>query len=262
VLRFSVNISLLFKEVPLLERISAARLAGFEAVEIQFPYAETIDNLLRAQQENQLPIVLINVPAGDLMSGGRGLACVLGKEAEFRQALAECKKYASQLQIPVVNVLAGRAAITDEEIAWRVLENNLRIAATELGDEGITVVVEAINNIDMANFLLSTDEQMLELIDRLSFPNLAMQYDIYHMTMMGSNPVSFLKAHMARVGHIQFADVPGRGQPGTGGIDFQSIFQLISESQYSGWVGAEYNPVDSKESHLSWFKHYSTMVGN
>ena len=252
-LRFSANLSMLFTEVPLLERFAKAHGAGFAAVEIQFPYEASIDDLLAAKQQAMVEVVLINLPAADLMSGGEGLACVPTLEGEFRVAVTQGIDYAKALGVPCVNVLAGRCLHGSPEDYLQTFETNLRFAADTCGAHGIRVVTEAINNRDMPGFLINTDQHMLNVLARLNHPNIAMQVDVYHMAMMGCDVFGLVSEHAERIGHIQFADCPGRGEPGTGELPFDEIFGAIDSSGYQGWVGAEYRPSTPTSDHLNWF---------
>ena len=240
-LRFAANLSLLFTDRPLPERFAAARAAGFAAVEIQFPYDTLLAELTAARQESGLDVALINVPAGDLMQGGNGLAGVPGREAEFAAALYTTLPYARSLGVTAVNVLPGRLAEgVTREAALATLEHNLRLAAQVLAEAGIRATLEAINTLDMPGFLLSSSAEMLAMLERVAHSNLAMQVDLYHLAHMGEDVEALLTRHIERIGHIQFADVPGRGAPGSGTLDFARLFALIERLPYRGWCAAEY----------------------
>lgn len=253
-LRFAANLSLLFTELPLLERFAAARAAGFTAVEIQFPYELDVATLQTQLRTHDLQLVLINVPAGDLMSGGDGLAGVPGRETEFQAALQDALRYAEALQVPTVNMLPGRRPEgADPARCWDTLVGNLRLAAEALQGIGVTAVVEAINSVDMPRFCVSDLTQLLALQDAVAHPNLKLQFDIYHMARMGEDVAGALRDHIARIGHIQFADLPGRGAPGSGTLDFAALFALIEQLPYTGWCGAEYRPSGPSQNSLDWF---------
>lgn len=254
-LKFSANLSLLFTEHPLPARFAAARAAGFQAVELQFPYELGTGELQRLLSENGLALVLINVPAGDLMQGGDGLACVPGREREFRIAVAQAVDYATVLGVPTVNVLAGRrpAGVSVEDCE-AVLTDNLTHAAEALHRAGITPVTEAINVFDMPRFLLHSVEDMHRFCRHV--PHLKMQFDCYHMSRMGEDVVEALRNYLPLIGHIQFADTPGRHEPGTGRLDFAAVFRTIRESGYTGWCGAEYHPSRPTGETLGWLRRW------
>ena len=254
-LRFSANLSLLFTEVPLLERFQRAKQAGFSAVEIQFPYALAPEELKQLLNDLQLDLVLFNIDADDLLQGGEGLASVPEKTAQFRQALEQTVRYAELLKPYAINVLPGRCFRPEYRSKYLdTFTTNLALAVEALHPLGIKTVFEAINTFDMPNFMIHNQDQMLAILDELKDPGLFMQYDLYHMARMGQDFNSFITRHTDQIGHIQFADSPGRGQPGTGELDFKSIFQTIADSAYSGWVGAEYHPQGTTEASLSWLK--------
>lgn len=253
--RFSANLSLLFTELPLLERFQAARDHGFEAVEIQFPYETEASALNAAIRNAGVELILINVPAGDLMSGGEGLAAPPQKREEFIRAVDQTMEYAHLLRPQCVNVLPGRSLNTQNQAAYREnLAGNLGYTAEQFADEKIRVVFEAVNTYDMPHFLVSHPDQVLRLLADIDHPNLYMQYDIYHMQRMGVDHAGFIGANASRIGHFQFADAPGRHEPGTGEIDFGEIFSTIEQSAYSGFLGAEYHPSTSTAESLGWMQ--------
>ncbi|TAN49907.1 MAG: hydroxypyruvate isomerase [Methylococcaceae bacterium] len=253
-LKFSANLSLLFTELPLLERFAAARCAGFAAVEIQFPYELPAADIAAALEQAQLELVLFNVPAGDLLQGGEGLAAVPERRGDFRRAVAQALEYAELLRPKVINVLPGRCpdAARMEEYQ-QTFKDNLRHAADVFAALSITTLFEAINIFDMPCFLIHSGAAMLNVLAEIDHPHLALQYDVYHMARMGENPAAFIGEHAGKIGHIQFADVPGRGQPGTGSLDFAALFAAIAASGYRGWLGAEYRPQGDTEQSLAWF---------
>lgn len=254
-LKFSANLSMLFTERPLPERFAAARAAGFDAVEIQFPYELGTADLQRLLAENGLRLVLINVPAGDLMQGGNGLACVPGQEKAFRLAVEQAVDYAGALGVPTVNVLAGRRVPGfTEEACEAVLRRNLEHAVDRLRDIGVATVIEAVNVFDMPRFLVHSMGDMQRLVNAV--PHLKMQFDCYHMSRMGEDVAGALRANLGQIGHVQFADSPGRHEPGTGRIDFNAVFSLLRDSAYAGWCGAEYRPSRATEETLTWRQHW------
>ncbi|WP_427551437.1 hydroxypyruvate isomerase family protein [Methylomonas sp. MS20] len=252
-LRFSANLSLLFDEYPLLERFQAARRAGFDAVEIQFPYDLPAEAIADQLQYHDLRLVLFNVDAATLLQGGEGLAAVPERVAEFRRAVAQACRYAQVLRPAFVNVLPGRCLTAEYRPAYsQTLLENLHFAADQFAELGIETVFEAINTFDMPGFLVDSGRQMLDILDQIGHPHLKMQCDIYHMTRMGEDCAAFIAEHAERIGHIQFADVPGRGEPGSGAVDFSAMFGAIAGSAYRGWLGAEYRPSGATVDSLAW----------
>ncbi len=253
--RFTANLSLLFTEVPLLERFALAKQHGFSAVEIQFPYVLPAEHIQAALLENDLRLVLFNVDADTLLQGGEGLAAVPEKQAQFKAAVAQAAEYAAILKPEAINVLPGRCLdLTRLSEYQATLLENLRYASQVFAEQGITTVFEAVNSIDMPGFIVDNSEKMLAVLAAVNHPNLRLQYDIYHLTRIGEDCAAFFQQHLAKIAHIQFADCPGRNQPGTGAIDFVSLFDLLDANHYPGWVGAEYRPSTTTIESLAWMK--------
>ncbi|MEL0027521.1 MAG: TIM barrel protein [Perlucidibaca sp.] len=257
-LRFTANLSLLFRELPLIERFAAARAAGFRAVEIQFPYELSIGEIRQELEQHELALVLINVPAGDLMQGGDGLACVPGREAQFERAVMQALPYVQQLGVRYVNVLAGRQPDGEELLqCLHTLTANTRFAAQVFQSLDVITTLEAINTFDMPRFLVSNIAQMQEILEAVDHPALKMQFDCYHMARMGEDVIAGLSENIGDIGHIQFADTPARGAPGTGDTDFDALFATISRLDYNGWCGAEYLPGPAgTAAGLDWLRRY------
>lgn len=254
-MRLVANLSLMFTEVPLLERFQAAKDAGFDVVEIQFPYVESIEDLVVAKNAAEVEVCLINVPADDLMVGGEGLAAVPEKQAQFEHALTLCCQYAKALEVKLVNVLPGRCVNHSRAVQYRnTLIQNLRKAAKLFAQHDILVTFEAVNIRDMPNFIIHSSQQMLDVISEVAHDNLKMQFDVYHMQIMDGQVDECIKQHGHLIGHIQFADVPGRGEPFTGQLNFAKIFADIRDSDYRGYLAAEYKPTVATKDSLSWMQ--------
>lgn len=251
----SVNISFLFAEVPLLERFHMAREAGFTGVEIGFPYEWPLGDITAVKQNSDLKIVVINAPAGDLMEGGEGLAPVPEKRSAFKKAVEECMVYAETLEVERVNILPGRCLDPGRREQYLdTLQSNLHYVAEQLATVGVKAIFEAINTQLFPNALIHSTRQMLEIMDAVDHTNLSMEYDIYHMAVMGEDLFADLEKYTGRMGHIQFADYPGRGQPGTGELDFYKLMSTIGETGYRDWVGVEYHPQGSTVESLDWMQ--------
>jgi len=255
--RFSANISMLFKEVEFPERFDAAARAGFKAVEIQFPYSWDKDRLARIAQLAGVEVVLINIPAGDSGKGDRGIACLPSRAAEFRQGVGRAIEYAKALGCKRMHCLAGIAPPDADPAKLRATYvSNLRHAAGELKRHGMTLLIEPINTQTSPGFYLNKSAQALALMDEAGAANIELQYDLFHMHIMGEDLAGAIEANLARIGHMQIADVPGRHEPGTGEIDFPPLFDLIDRLGYRGWIGAEYVPTARTEDGLAWAKKY------
>ncbi|CQJ65024.1 hydroxypyruvate isomerase [Yersinia intermedia] len=255
--KFSANLSMLFNEVDFIQRFRAARQQGFSAVEYMFPYGYAIDTLRNELAENQLVQVLHNLPAGNWEAGERGIACLPGREAEFRDGVGLAIEYARALGCQQINCLIGNPdSQVDADITDSLVVTNLRYAAKEMAKENIRLLVEPINKYDMPAFYLKNTHQALELMTRVGSPNLYLQYDIYHMQRMEGELIQTMQRLQDKIAHIQVADNPGRNEPGTGEINYDVIFNALDNMGYSGWIGCEYNPATTTVAGLSWVKKY------
>lgn len=242
-MRIAANLSMLFTELPLADRVLAARTAGFDGVEIQFPYELPAIRLKELLERAGLPLVLINLPAGDLLQGGAGLAAVPARQDEFDVALRDALTYAAMVRPLCVNVLPGRLAEgVSREQALTTLADNLRKSAEAFAPLGIGVLCEAINPLDMPGFLINTPEHLLELLERVDHPNCRAQLDLYHMARQGLDIAAGIRLLGQRIGHVQFADCPGRGAPGSGQVAFAPLLEALQAVGYDGWLAAEYRP--------------------
>jgi len=255
--KFSANLSMLFKEVDFLGRFELAARAGFKAVEFMFPYEWDKDELKQRLTEHNLELVLHNLPPGNWSAGERGLACLPGREKEFRDGVGRAIEYATALGCPRLNCLAGIPPATlSEEERRRTLVSNVRYAAEETRKAGLVLMVEAINSFDMPGFCLNTTRDAIELIAQVGHPNLFIQYDVYHMQMMEGKLIKTMRENLASIAHIQIADVPGRHEPGTGEINFDNLFRALDDMGYKGWIGCEYMPAGQTEAGLGWIRKY------
>ncbi len=253
--RFAANLSMLFTEVDFLDRFAAAARAGFRAVEYLFPYPYPAEALVERLGRHRLEQVLHNLPAGDWVAGERGIACLPGRIGEFRDGVGQAVEYARALGCPRVNCLAGIApAGVAPDVLRETLVSNLRFAARELERVGVELLVEAINTRDIPGFFLCRTSQGLSILDEVGSPNVKLQYDAYHMQVMEGDLARTVEAHLARIGHIQIADNPGRHEPGTGEIHYPFLFGHLDRIGYRGWVGCEYKPATTTEAGLGWFE--------
>lgn len=255
--RFAANLSLLFTEYPLLQRVQAAARAGFAAVEVQFPYEHEPDLWRAALDEAGVPLVLHNLPAGDWAAGERGIACHPDRIDEFRAGVQHALRWAVPLQVPRLNVIAGVAPAHVPQVeARQVLVDNLRYAARQLQPHGIQLLLEPINTFDIPGFFVHRTAQALDIVDDVGEPNVALQHDLYHAQRMEGELIGTLRRHMARIGHVQIADNPGRHEPGSGEIRWEAVLDELDRLGYTGWVGCEYRPAAGTEAGLGWMRRW------
>ncbi|BDP44403.1 hydroxypyruvate isomerase (plasmid) [Deinococcus aetherius] len=254
--RFAANLTLLFQELPFLERFGAARQAGFTAVEYMFPYPYSPEELRDQLRQHGLTQVLFNLPAGDWAAGERGIAVLQGRQEEFRDGVARALTYVEALrgaQPPLVNCLVGKlpeGANADE--ARRVLVENLRYAASELARAHVTLLIEPINPHDIPGFFLRTPDQAAGLIAEVGADNLRIQYDLYHQQRTEGQLLDTFRRLQGQIAHVQLADVPGRHQPGTGEINYPFVLAALDREGYGGYVGLEYIPEGDTVGSLAW----------
>lgn len=254
--RFLANLSMLFTELPFLERFAAARQAGFQVVEVQFPYAYALADIRHALDDAGLSLYLINLPAGDWSGGDRGIAADPARVAEFREGVAQALAYADALGVRRLNCLAGRRVAAGFAAQWQTLLNNVRHAATQLRTLDATLLVEPVNRRDIPDFFLGTSAEALRLLAEAAEPNLALQYDVYHMQRSEGELVETLRANLSRIGHIQIADAPSRHQPGTGEINFRYLLNELDRMGYGGYVSLEYVPSPDTRRSLAWITEH------
>jgi hydroxypyruvate isomerase len=251
--RFAANLTMLFTELPFLDRFAAAKAAGFSAIEYLFPYdfekAELCDRL----QRHGLTQVLHNLPAGNWAAGERGIAVLPDRVDEFRDGVGRAIDYAKALDCRQLNCLVGIApAGADVAELNEVLVANLRFAADALAREKIRLLIEPINTLDIPRFFLNGTAQAAEIIDAVRSSNIFIQYDIYHMQVMEGDLARNLQKHLPRIAHVQLADNPGRNEPGTGEINYPFLFRHLDALGYRGWVGCEYKPRTTTIEGLGW----------
>ena len=255
--RFAANVSTMFTDRPFAERIQAAAVAGFKAVECQFPYEVGAGELKQRLAEAGVELILLNTPPGDFAAGERGLAGLPGREAEFGAALERALEYAQALNCPQVHVMAGvRPDGASKEACLEVYKANLRRAAEACGRVGRLVLIEPINTRDIPGYLLNTPAEGAAIIAELGLGNLKLQFDFYHAQIMTGDLARSFERHLPLIGHMQIAGVPERHEPDTGEVNYPYLFDLIDRLGYRGWVGCEYFPRGGAEEGLGWAYRY------
>lgn len=254
-LQLAVNVSTMFTELPMLERFAAVRAAGFDAVEVQLPYELDRTELKGELRKNGLKMVLFNIPPGNSAAGDRGLAADPARQEEFKAAVHKAAEWAADLGVERLQCLSGkRVSDYPYEEQRKTLVASVRYAAGVLAPLGIKLVIEHLNRYDAPGYLLTTPLQVLELLTEAGAANAYLQYDFYHAQREQGQLIDTLHQNLARIGHIQIADVPGRHQPGTGEINYRYVLREIDRSGYQGYVGLEYIPDPDTASSLGWLK--------
>jgi len=253
--QFAANLTMLYNEVPFLERFERAAISGFKAVEFLFPYPYSKEEIKSALDNNVLKLVLHNLPAGDWDAGERGIACHPDRIEEFRTGVAKAIEYATYLNVAQVNCLAGKApAGVDAKLVHDTFVSNLKYAAEQLKQVNIKLLIEPINTFDIPGFYLSKTQQAIDIMDEVGSDNLYLQYDIYHAQRMEGELSNTIEKNLSKIAHIQLADNPGRNEPGTGEIHYPYLFKMLDRIGYQGWIGCEYKPATTTEAGLSWMQ--------
>ena len=255
--KLAANLSTLFTEVHFLERFAAARKAGFRAVEYQYPYEFKPDEVAAAAREAGVEVVLHNVPRGDASRGEHGTACLPGREEAFRENLERAVEYARAAACPRLHCLAG---VIPERADRRELHatyvSNLRYAAERLARQKVRLLIEPVSERTAKNYFLRGSAQAIAVLDEVGSGNAFLQYDFFHMQMLEGNLADKAQRLLARIGHMQVADAPGRHEPGSGEINFDFVFRHVDAIGYTGWIGCEYNPAGGTVEGLKWAKPY------
>ncbi len=256
-LKFDANLTMLFNEVPFLERFKLAAAAGFKGVEYFTPYDWRKDILAEQLGKYGLEQVLFNLPVGDFAAGERGIACLPDRVSEFQDGVGKAIDYAQALKCARINCLVGLTPPdAPPQRVHQTVVDNLRFAADHLAKANIRLLIEPLNSLDFKGFYLVRSADALRLISEVNHPNLSLQYDTYHRQIMEGNLTETVRQNLPRIAHIQIADLPGRHEPGTGEINFPNLFRFIDEMGYNGWIGCEYKPLAKTEDGLGWLKPY------
>jgi hydroxypyruvate isomerase len=257
-LRFDVNCSILFTELPLVRRAAAARAAGFGGVEFWWPWEAMVpagaeaDAFVRAITDAGVELVSLNLHAGDMAAGDRGIVSHPERVEEFRQNVGAAVEIARRTGCTRLNAPYGlRAPGADPAAQDTVAIENLRFAAEAADRVGTSVLVEAINSVDIPGFPVDTSDRAIAVIEKAGAPNVGFLADLYHLAKMGEDVADALGRHRESILHVQIADPPGRGAPGTGTLEFDPLFRQLAEQDYAGWVGLEYLPSDPADSATS-----------
>jgi hydroxypyruvate isomerase len=258
--RFAANLSMMFGEIPFLERFAEARKAGFSGVEFLFPYAFNKAEIVARRKDAGLAQILFNTPPGDWDAGDRGFAALPGKRDAFRRTLEQALDYAVALENPRIHVMSGIPSTDDDPRACTdCIVENLAWASALAGRENVTLLIEPLNAVDMPGYFLKSADQAAEILTQVGAPNAKLQYDLYHQQMSRGAVAEHLRKHFGIIGHIQVAGVPGRHEPDAlQELNVSHLFGLIDELGYDGWIGCEYRPRNGTQAGLSWLEPYGT----
>jgi hydroxypyruvate isomerase len=255
--RLAANLSMMFNEVPFLDRFAAAAGAGFKAVEFLFPYEHPPAELRRRLDDNGLTQALFNAPPGDWAGGERGLASLPGRQGEFRDGVKKALEYAEALDSKLVHVMAGiPPAGTPPATAAALYAANLAWAGEQALAAGRRVAIEPINHRDMPGYHLNTMAQGAAIVEALGRDRLGLQFDIYHCQTTEGDITKRMASLLPVIVHMQIADVPARNEPGTGEIGWAFVLRQIDALGYQGWVGCEYRPAGDTVAGLAWRARY------
>ena len=255
--RFAANLSMMFNEVPFLDRFARARAAGFEAVEFLFPYEFPAAEIAQRLKDNGLSQVLFNAPPGNWEANERGIAALPGRQAEFREGIRKALEYCDALACPRLHVMAGLIpAGVPHDTLTATYAVNLAWAAEECAKVGVKPIIEPINHRDIPGFFLNTTDEAAAIIAAIGPERLGLQFDLYHCQITEGDVVKTVEKHLPLIAHMQVADTPGRHEPGTGEVNWPFVFERIDALGFRGWIGCEYRPKGVTEDGLGWFAAY------
>lgn len=253
--KFAANLTMMFNELPFLQRFGAAAQAGFKAVEFLFPYDHPAEEIAQQLETHRLENVLFNLPPGDWAGGERGIASLPGREAEFRDGMAKALAYAKVLGTRRLHMMAGLLPESADHALHRATYiANLRRACAEAATHGIAMMIEPINTRDMPGYFMNTQADAHAIREEIGADNLKVQMDFYHVQIVEGDIAMKVRRYLPHIGHIQVAGVPERNEPDTGEVNYRYLFRLLDELGYDGWVGCEYRPAKGTLEGLGWMK--------
>jgi hydroxypyruvate isomerase len=262
--RFAANLSMMYVELPFLDRFAAAARDGFTAVEYLFPYEYPAAELAGRLRDNGLQQVLFNAPPGDWAGGERGMACLPGRSDELRGAVQRALEYAAALGCPRVHLMAGLAPEgADRGVLRRTYAKNLAWAAEQAARQDVQILIEPINTRDIPGFFLNRQDEAHAIVTEIGAPNLKVQMDLYHCQIVEGDVSMKLRQYLpgGRVGHLQIAGVPQRHEPDIGEMNYPYLFDVIDETGFDGWIGCEYRPRAGTSEGLGWLRAYEAARG-
>lgn len=251
--KLAANLSMMFQEVPFLDRFAAAADAGFKGVEYLFPYEFPADAIAARLERHRLTQALFNLPPGDWAQGERGLAALPGREREFMAALEQALDYARATGCRTLHVMAGNwPRGRDRSDGTRLYIDNLRRASERAAAAGVTLVIEPINTRDMPDYFLNTSGQAMAVLAEVGRDNVKLQLDLYHCQIMEGDLAIHIRRLAGHYAHVQIAGVPERHEPDRGEVNYAYLLALFDEVGYDGWIGCEYRPAAETRAGLGW----------
>lgn len=248
-MKFSANLTFLFKEYPFLERFAAASESGFDAVEVLFPYDDAVSEIVHKMALADMPMVLINNPPPNYTGGERGFAAVPGSEDRFRRDFKRTLRYAQRLKPLHIHIMAGKA---EGLVAQDTFIRNLRWATAEAPNQSLTI--EPINPIDMPGYFLADYDQAAKIVTQIDAPNLGLQFDTYQAHQINGDALKTWQDHNNLIRHVQVGSSPDRNEPDRGDVDHTAFFAQLAQDQYDGYVSAKYNPKARTLEGLAWMR--------
>ena len=258
--QFSANLGFLWNDRPLADAIHAAKAAGFDAVECHWPYDQDIDAVKAALQATRLSMLGLNTARGNVAAGENGLAALVDREEEARDAIDQALACAAALDAGAVHVMGGFAEGQDAEDCFI---GNLHYAAQKAQAAGRTILIEPLNGYDAPGYFLDHSDKARRIIEAVGAPNLKLMFDCYHIQIIEGDLTRRITANLEIIGHVQFAGVPHRGRPDEGEISYRHVFAHLADLGYTAPLGAEYKPDDGDtDASLGWFSVLGDMPGS
>ena len=255
--KFAANLSMMYNELDFLDRFSAAAKDGFKGIEFLFPYSHLVGDIRSRLDQHGLTQALFNCPPGDWAAGERGIACLPGREEEFRRGMERALGYAHVLGNQCLHVMAGLLPAERERTRYRdIYLNNLAYASRQAAEQGVTVLIEPINTRDMPGYFLNRQDDAHAICREVGASNLKVLFDLYHCQIVEGDLATKMKRDLGGIGHMQIAGVPERHEPDSGEVNYPYLFSLMDELGYDGWVGCEYRPRVGTSEGLNWINSW------
>lgn len=254
--KFAANLTMMYNEHDFLDRFAAAAADGFKGVEFLFPYAYLVGDIRARLDQYGLTQALFNCPPGDWAAGERGIACLPGREDEFRRGMERALGYTNVLGNKCLHVMAGLTQPYERSYSRDVYINNLAYAAQQAAQQDVTIVIEPINQRDMPGYFLNRLDDALTICREVGAPNISVLFDMYHCQIVEGDLAIKMKQHIHAIGHMQIAGVPERNEPDIGEINYPYLFRQMDDIGYDGWVGCEYRPKAGTSEGLTWLNSW------